>query len=99
MRWLMTGVLQDPGPSRMRCGASPWVTAAICSGLGLRSSSWETDFYTPGVCPRGEGEGKAAAEPRSHPEVPIPRKSKQGLGLQAQPWHASPRLVAGKPKD
>ena len=61
--------LADPALARTSCGPSPWVTAAICSGLSLRSSSWETDFFTPGVCPRGVGDSKAAYWQRTEPPM------------------------------
>src|SRR6185295_9959889 len=55
----MTRVLPDPAPARTSCGPSPCVTAEICSGLSCLSSSSETACFTPEVCPRGWGDGKA----------------------------------------
>src|SRR5580704_1584191 len=47
----MTRVLPEPAPASTNCGPSPWVTAAICSGLRWRSRSALAYLLTQGVWP------------------------------------------------
>src|SRR4051795_5139359 len=102
MRWVMTRVLPDPAPARTSCGPSPWVTAAICSGLSLRSSSWDTGFFTPGSCPSGWGDGKAepAELPDSISPCPLgrPREDPRRALRSERQRHPHPRLAV-RPHD
>src|SRR5436305_339313 len=83
----MTRVLPEPAPARTSCGPSPWVTAAICSGLSLDSISWETDFFTPAVCPRGEGKARRLLRFRRSTQDLADRPDHQGRQIPLAESH------------
>src|SRR5580693_8975784 len=54
----MTRVLPEPAPARTSWGPSPWVTAAIWSGLSWRSSSRSRGAVIPGSLSRSRHQSK-----------------------------------------